>query len=97
MGWDDNGLPTERRVQNYFHVSCNPNVPYDPNLKAQQATAKIRKKRPQEISRKIFTELCLQLTQDDEQACMQLWRRIGLSVDWQEEYATIDDHCRRLA
>ena len=24
MGWDDNGLPTERRVQNYFHVRCDP-------------------------------------------------------------------------
>ena len=26
MGWDDNGLPTERRVQNYFHVRCDPAV-----------------------------------------------------------------------
>jgi len=32
MGWDDNGLPTERRVQNYFGVSCDPSVPYVPNL-----------------------------------------------------------------
>ena len=23
MGWDDNGLPTERRVQNYFGVRCD--------------------------------------------------------------------------
>ena len=30
MGWDDNGLPTERRVQNYFGVRCDPSVPYDP-------------------------------------------------------------------
>ncbi|PIE33778.1 valine--tRNA ligase [candidate division KSB3 bacterium] len=97
MGWDDNGLPTERRVQNYFHVTCNPTVPYNPDFQAQHANAKMRKKRPQEISRKNFTELCLQLTKEDEQAFMQLWRRIGLSVDWHEEYATIDDHCRHLA
>jgi len=97
MGWDDNGLPTERRVQNYFHVTCNPTVQYDPDFQGRQASAKVRKKRPQEISRKNFTELCLQLTKDDEQAFMQLWRRIGLSVDWHEEYATIDDRCRYLA
>ena len=24
MGWDDNGLPTERRVQNYYGVRCDP-------------------------------------------------------------------------
>ena len=27
MGWDDNGLPTERRVQNYFGVRCDPSLP----------------------------------------------------------------------
>ncbi|HET9271002.1 MAG TPA: class I tRNA ligase family protein, partial [Vicinamibacterales bacterium] len=30
MGWDDNGLPTERRVQNYYGVRCEPSLPYDP-------------------------------------------------------------------
>ena len=29
MGWDDNGLPTERRVQNYYGVRCDPTSPYD--------------------------------------------------------------------
>ena len=32
MGWDDNGLPTERRVQNYFHVRCDPSLPYEPGF-----------------------------------------------------------------
>ena len=32
MGWDDNGLPTERRVQNYFGVRCDPSQPYDADL-----------------------------------------------------------------
>jgi valyl-tRNA synthetase len=26
MGWDDNGLPTERRVQNARHVRCEPTI-----------------------------------------------------------------------
>ena len=32
MGWDDNGLPTERRVQNYYGVRCDPALPYDPSF-----------------------------------------------------------------
>ncbi len=34
MGWDDNGLPTERRVQNYYGVRCDPSLPYDPDFTA---------------------------------------------------------------
>jgi valyl-tRNA synthetase len=97
MGWDDNGLPTERRVQNFFNVRCEPHVPYEEGLKLEEATGKARKERPRLISRPNFIELCLQLTTEDEKAFMNLWRRIGLSVDWHEQYATIDDHCRNLA
>src|SRR5262245_57125019 len=32
IGWDDNGLPTERRVQNLYGVSCDPSLPYDPRF-----------------------------------------------------------------
>src|ERR671937_3261742 len=32
MGWDDNGLPTERRVQRHFGVRCDPSLPYEPDL-----------------------------------------------------------------
>ena len=32
IGWDDNGLPTERRVQNYFGVRCDPTLPYERRL-----------------------------------------------------------------
>ena len=97
MGWDDNGLPTERRVQNYFNVRCDPRVPYEPDLVLCEATAKAAKDKPRVVSRRNFIELCLQLTVLDERAFMDLWRRIGLSVDWHEQYATIDDHCRNLA
>jgi len=97
MGWDDNGLPTERRVQNYYHVQCDPSLPYEPDLEIAQATAKQRKGPARPLSRRNFIELCLVLTQEDEKAFMELWRRTGLSVDWNEQYATIDEHCRHLA
>jgi valyl-tRNA synthetase len=97
MGWDDNGVPTERRVQNYFHVRCDPRVEYEPGFSLDPATAKIRKQRPREISRQNFIELCHTVTEEDEQAFMEVWRRTGLSVDWAQTYATIDDRCRQLA
>jgi valyl-tRNA synthetase len=97
MGWDDNGLPTERRVQNYFHVRCDPNTPYEEGLKLEQASAKVRKKAPRLVSRPNFIEACFDLIAEDEEAFRELWRRLGLSVDWRQEYQTIDDHCRRTA
>ena len=97
MGWDDNGLPTERRVQNYFHVRCDPSLPYEESLELEEATAKQRKGRAQLVSRLNFIELCQKLTEVDEQAFMDVWRRVGLSVDWRLTYQTIDDHCRRIA
>ena len=98
MGWDDNGLPTERRVQNYFHIRCDPRVPYDPHLDVEILSPKEQKEKPPRlVSRQNFIELCLRLTREDEQAFMALWRRIGLSVDWRQEYSTIDDRCRQLA
>ncbi len=97
MGWDDNGLPTERRVQNYYHVRCEPHVPYEPNLVMQEADAKTLKGQPKLVSRKNFIELCHQLTHVDELAFMGLFRRLGLSIDWRQTYATIDDRCRKIA
>ena len=38
MGWDDNGLPTERRVQNYYGVRCDPSLPYDPAFEPPTAS-----------------------------------------------------------
>jgi valyl-tRNA synthetase len=93
MGWDDNGLPTERRVQNYFNVRCNPALPYIPNYQPDATSNKA----PELISRRNFIELCHRMTAEDEQAFKDLWRQLGLSVDWSLEYATINDHCRRIS
>jgi valyl-tRNA synthetase len=86
MGWDDNGLPTERRVQNHYGVRCDPSVGYDPQF---TPPAEPSAKEPLSISRPNFVELCLALTQADEQAFEALWRTLGLSVDWSMTYTTI--------
>ncbi|KII00337.1 valine--tRNA ligase [Streptomonospora alba] len=91
MGWDDNGLPTERRVQNYYGVRCDPSVAYDPDF---TPPAKPDPKRQVPISRRNFIELCDALTVEDEKVFEDIWRRLGLSVDWRYSYATIDDNAR---
>ena len=91
MGWDDNGLPTERRVENYFGVRCDPSLPYDPSFEppAEPGEQKIS------ISRPNFVELCLRLTVADEEIFKALWSTLGLSVDWALEYATIGEVAQR--
>ena len=95
MGWDDNGLPTERRVQNYFGVRCDPSLPYDPDFTPPE---KPDAKRQVPVSRPNFIELCERWSSEDEKAFEALWRTLGLSVDWKLTYTTIGDRARgRLA
>jgi len=94
MGWDDNGLPTERRVQNFYGVRCDPSIPYDPGFTAPERPDP---KRPIAISRRNFIELCHELTAVDEQAFENLWRQLGLSVDWGTLYETISTESQRVA
>lgn len=94
MGWDDNGLPTERRVQNYYGVRCDPTLPYDagftpPFEGGEGKSVKAADQVP--ISRRNFIELCERLTVEDEQQFEALWRTLGLSVDWTQSYRTIAD------
>jgi valyl-tRNA synthetase len=91
IGWDDNGLPTERRVQNYFGVRCDPSVPYDPDFTPPE---KPDPKRQVPIGRQNFIELCERLTAEDEVAFEALFRKVGLSVDWNYLYRTIGEDCR---
>jgi valyl-tRNA synthetase len=93
MGWDDNGLPTERRVQNYYGVRCDPSLPYDPAFTPPPQPPKP----PVSISRPNFIELCAQLTAEDEKAFEQLWKTLGLSVDWSMTYATIGRRAQRVS
>lgn len=91
MGWDDNGLPTERRVQNYFGVRCEPSLPYvegfEPPFQGDAKEIKAADQVP--VSRKNFIELCERLALEDEKQFEALWRHLGLSVDWSRTYQTI--------
>jgi valyl-tRNA synthetase len=93
MGWDDNGLPTERRVQNYYGVRCDPSLPYDSAFTPPAEPPKP----PLSISRPNFIELCARLTVEDEKAFERLWRYLGLSVDWSMTYATIGTRAQRVS
>ncbi len=93
MGWDDNGLATERRVQNYYGVRCDPHLAYDPGFTPPAEPTKDAIA----ISRPNFLELCAQLVEQDEQAFEALWRALGLSVDWSLTYTTIGTSARRAS
>ncbi|MEP7116547.1 MAG: class I tRNA ligase family protein, partial [Acidobacteriota bacterium] len=93
MGWDDNGLPTERRVQNYYGVRCDPSLPYDPGFVAPESPAKP----PLSISRPNFIALCIKLTGEDEKVFEHLWKYLGLSIDWSMTYATIAPPAQRVS
>ncbi len=93
IGWDDNGLPTERRVQNHYGVRCEPSLAYDPGFQPPASPPSA----PVSVSRPNFVELCERLSVEDERAYEELWRRLGLSYDWSHQYATISARPRRIA
>ncbi len=100
MGWDDNGLPTERRVQNYYGVRCDPSLPYvedftPPHEGADGKSVKAADQVP--VSRRNFIELCERLTIEDERQFEDLWRTLGLSVDWKQSYRTIGSDSLRAS
>lgn len=73
MGFDDNGLPTERYVEQAYGV------------------------RAADMPRAEFVALCLAETRRTAARYEDLWRRLGLSVDWSLRYSTIDERCQRTA
>ena len=100
MGWDDNGLPTERRVQNYYGVRCDPSLPFEgddftPPHSGGATSVKAGDQVP--VSRRTFVRLCEQLTAEDEKQFEALWRQLGLSVDWNHQYQTIGATARAVA
>ena len=73
IGFDDNGLPTERYVEQAYGV------------------------RAVDMPRAEFVALCLAETQRTAARYEDLWRRLGLSLDWSLRYSTIDARCQRTA
>ncbi|MDQ0619257.1 valyl-tRNA synthetase [Arthrobacter globiformis] len=96
MGWDDNGLPTERRVQNYYGVRCDPAIPYNPDYQPPAQPAK-NQRDFDVVSRQNFIELCEELAVEDEKVFENLFQTLGLSVDWNLTYRTIDDTSRAVS
>ncbi|CAN5411231.1 valine--tRNA ligase [soil metagenome] len=100
MGWDDNGLPTERRVQNYYGVRCDPSLAYDAAFTPPYECGDNKSSRAADqvpISRRNFIELCEKLTVQDEVTFEELFRQLGLSVDWTQTYRTISDDTMRTS
>ena len=97
IGFDDNGLPTERRVQNFYGVRCDPSLAYDPVYEPRYHGEAKAAKDQQSISRRNFVELCEELTVEDEKRYEALWRQLGLSVDWNHTYTTIGRTARAVA
>ena len=95
MGWDDNGLPTEKRVQNLYGVQCDPQREYDPDFKGEKKPG--RKRIYQGVSRKNFLEICRQQVLEDEVKYKQLWNHIALSVDWNYNYQTISLEVQKIS
>ena len=101
IGWDDNGLATERRVQNYYGVRCDPAQPYDPDftppfrgdVPATRTTTTGRSPSRGRTSSRCASEL----TAIDEAAFEELFRRLGMSFDWSTLYTTIDERSRRAS
>lgn len=93
IGWDDNGLPSEKRVQNFYGVRGDTSVPYDPDFTPPAKPGK----QEVPISRRNFLDLCEILTVEDEKAFEEVFRRLGASVDWNLQYRTIDDNSRAVS
>jgi valyl-tRNA synthetase len=92
MGWDDNGLNTERRVQLLRGITCDPSLPYDPAFVPPGPTD-----RPVACSRRNFVEVCAEVAELLETDYRRLWTQLGLSVDWHQHYRTMDGQARRVA
>jgi len=93
IGWDDNGLPTERRVQNRYGIRCDPSLPYDPAWRPPATPPKD----PISVSRRNFVEICADQTAEDEKAYELVWRKLGLSVDWGLTYTTIGERAQAVS
>ncbi|MDE0518536.1 MAG: class I tRNA ligase family protein, partial [Bdellovibrionales bacterium] len=100
MGWDNNGLPTERRVQNLYKITCDPAMSNTDDAIFEELLARKEKKKLSEflpVSRKTFIKVCSKQTKEDQKAYKKLWCRLGLSVDWNQTYETISPHSQRIA
>jgi valyl-tRNA synthetase len=96
IGWDDNGLATERRVENYYGITCDPSQPDRPDFVPPEQPPKDRADFVP-LSRRDFVRWCEKLCTEDEAAFEHLFRTLGLSVDWDLQYTTISERAQRVS
>ena len=94
MGWDDNGLPTERRVQNFYGVRCDPSLPYDPDFVPPDKPPKPRDRRSRGRTSSSCARGSSPRTRRRSRSC---GAALGLSVDWAMTYTTIGERAQRVA
>ncbi len=100
MGWDNNGLPTERRVQNLYKITCDPTISNKESLPFEKLLQRKEMDKLKEIlpvSRKMFIRICSKQTQEDQKKYERLWRSLGLSIDWSQTYETISPHSQFIS
>lgn len=73
MGFDNNGLPTERLVEKEKKIQGR-NMPFAE-----------------------FVKICLEVTDLYKEQYKNLWKSLGLSVDWKLEYSSISAETQKLA
>jgi valyl-tRNA synthetase len=95
MGWDDNGLNVERRVQLLTGTIVDPTLPYDPGFRRLEKVDP--KARAIPVSRPNFIELCEEVVPQLEADYHELWANVGLSVDWGHTYTTIGPKATRTS
>ena len=69
----------------------------DNGLPTEHLVEKKLGKTAQEMGRQAFIDACLRTSVEEEHAYENLWRRLGLSIDWRHTYRTIDAHARRVS
>ncbi len=73
IGFDDNGLPTERLVE------------------------KVKKIRAKDLRREEFIKICQEVVLEVEEKFRKIFKALGLSFDWEQEYQTISTQSRKLS
>lgn len=73
MGFDDNGLPTERYVEKKYNIDKS------------------------KITKEEFVKLCLKETEIGGETYKDLWKSLGLSVDWDLLYNTIGNLAQKVS
>jgi valyl-tRNA synthetase len=69
----------------------------DNGLPSERLVEKEKGVKATEVGREKFVEMCLELTKQYEVGFIAFWKSLGMSVDWEEDYSTIDKRSQRIS